>query len=74
MVMIKIPEDFKGRRTGKFKIIIIPEEKKHDKARQALLNAPVWSEEDIQYFNDNILKIEGKPPDAVEIVSKKHGG
>ncbi len=54
--MIKVPDDFKGKRTGRFKIIIIPEEKKHDKVRQTLLNAPVWSEEDIRDFNDNILK------------------
>ena len=54
--MIEIPKNFNWNRTGKFRVIIIQEEKKHDKVRQALLNAPVWSEADVQDFNDKILK------------------
>lgn len=54
--MITLPKDFKGKQRGKFRIIIIPEEKKHDKIRRTLLNTPVWSEADVQDFNDRILK------------------
>lgn len=54
--MIRIPEDFKGKRTGKFRILIIPEEKKHENVRQALLNAPFWDKADVHEFNDNISK------------------
>ncbi|MDM8523976.1 hypothetical protein QUF80_11465 [Desulfococcaceae bacterium HSG8] len=53
--MIRLPKDFKGKQE-KFRIIVIQEEKKHDEVRQALLNAPVWSDADVQDFNDAISK------------------
>ena len=53
--MIRLPKDFKGKQ-GRFRIIIIQEEKKHDEVRQALLDAPVWNDADVQDFNDKISK------------------
>ncbi|MCP4104702.1 MAG: hypothetical protein GY749_04065 [Desulfobacteraceae bacterium] len=47
---IKIPNDFKGCRTGKFKIILLAEERKRGNLRQALLKAPVWDEADVEEF------------------------
>ncbi len=53
---IKIPHDFKGCRTGKFKVILMAEEKKRGNLRQALLKAPVWDETDVEKFNQSVKK------------------
>lgn len=54
--IIEIPKDLKGIKPGKFKVIIVTQETKQDKLRQALLHAPVWTAPDVQNFNNTVRK------------------
>jgi hypothetical protein len=54
--MIKIPEQFKEKIAGKFQVIIIPQKKKQNRLRQALLDSPVWSDADVQAFKSTVEK------------------
>jgi len=54
--IIKIPDEFRGNRTGRFRIVIVSEETEQHKRRKALLNAPVWDDADVRDFHHIIQK------------------
>lgn len=54
--IIKVPDDYMGSRTGKFRVVIIAEEDKQHKLRKTLLNAPVWDDKDVENFQNTIRK------------------
>jgi hypothetical protein len=54
--MIKIPDDLTINRKGRFRVVLIKEDRDADQMKEALLKAPVWSEEDVSEFKDIIAK------------------
>jgi len=54
--MIKIPDDLTVNRKGRFRVVLIKEDRDADQMKEALLKAPVWSDEDVSEFNDIISK------------------
>jgi hypothetical protein len=54
--MIKIPDDLTVNRKGRFRVVLIKEDRDADQMKDALLKAPVWSDEDVSKFNDIISK------------------
>ncbi len=54
--IIKIPDEFRGEKNGRFKVTIKLENDKREKLKEALMNAPVWVDDDVEEFYDTIEK------------------
>ncbi len=58
---IKVPENLVINKNRKLKVIIVLEDNKRDEMKKALLNSPVWSDEDVEEFQ-NAVKEGGSIP------------